>query len=173
MINRPRVLYDEVLATCGKLTKVAKHPLDPVPPPEESVLKEVPGAYEAWRGLSSLDLKVCAVRGLRASSTQRTSSMHPISVSEEVRGLEREHSKYEVVLVVLATAITPNPSEDDPRPEQEHQPESTPTEYSQFEFVGTLQARAPNLVGNVATSDKDSTMLRGDSRHEVWLLLEE
>ena len=79
-INRSRVLYDQVQDSSGKLTKVAKHPLDSAPPPEESVLKEVVGAYEAWKGPTFLDLKVCIVRGGRSSSTQRSglpSSMHP------------------------------------------------------------------------------------------------
>ena len=61
--NRSRVLYDSVKDTRGQLTQVPKHPLDAVPPPADSILKEVPGAYGAWRGLSSLDLKVCVVQG--------------------------------------------------------------------------------------------------------------
>ena len=43
----------------------------------------------------------------------------PLSVSEEVQGLEREHLNYEDLLAFLATGATPNPTKDDPRPEQE------------------------------------------------------
>ena len=67
----------------------------------------------------------------------------PLSVSEEVRSLEREHLKYEEVLAFLATTNTPNPSEDDPRPEQGRQQTSTPTEYAKFESIDALQAHAP------------------------------
>ena len=56
-------MRDTVLDARGVRTKVQKHPLDTVPPPSEEVLKEIPGALEAWKGLSALDLKVCVVRG--------------------------------------------------------------------------------------------------------------
>ena len=52
-INRSRVLYDYVKDKRGQVTKAPKHPIDSVPAPEESTLKEVPGAWEAWKGLSS------------------------------------------------------------------------------------------------------------------------
>ncbi len=45
----------------------------------------------------------------------------PLSVSEEVRGLEPEHLHYEELPALLALGVRPNPSEDGPRPEQEHQ----------------------------------------------------
>ena len=172
-INWSRVLYDTVEDERGERAKVPKHPLDSVPPPEESVLKEVPGAYEAWKGLSSLDLKVCIVRGPKIiiHPEKLAAFQHaPLSVSEEVRSIEREHSKYEDVLAFLATAITPNPSEEDPRVEQKHEPESASTEYAKFESIDALQAHAPNLVEHVAMGDKSITMLRDDSRHEVWFL---
>ena len=61
-ISRTRILQDAVLDARGARTKVPKQPLDTVPPPSEEVLKEIPGALEAWKGLSALDLKVCVVR---------------------------------------------------------------------------------------------------------------
>ena len=62
---RTRVLHDYVQDTRGQNTKVAKQPLDSVPQPNEDVLRQTPGAYEAWQGLSKMDLKVCVVRGSR------------------------------------------------------------------------------------------------------------
>ena len=60
---RTRVLHDYVQDTHGQITKVAKQPLDSAPQPNEDVLKQTPGAYEAWQGLSKMGLKVCVVRG--------------------------------------------------------------------------------------------------------------
>ena len=101
---------------------------------------------KAWRGLSSLDLKAYAVRGPKViiHPEKLVAFQHaPLSVSEEVRGVERERSKYADVLASLATAITPSPSEDGPRPEQESKARAgTPSEYATFESIDALQAHA-------------------------------
>ena len=76
----------------------------------------MPGAYEAWKGLSSLEFKVCVVRGPKViiHPEKLAAFQHaPLSISEEVRGLEREHSSYEDLLAFLATA-EPNTNEGDP-----------------------------------------------------------
>ena len=84
------------LRHCAGLTwpayKVAKHPLDSIPAPDESVLKEVPGAYEAWKGLSSLEFRVCTVRGPKIiiHPEKLAAFQHaPLSISEEVGRLEQ------------------------------------------------------------------------------------
>ena len=60
---RTRVLHDTVMDSAGAVTKVPKQPLDTVPPPTEEVLKQVPGALTAWKGMSALEFKVCTVNG--------------------------------------------------------------------------------------------------------------
>ena len=60
---RSRVLHDRVVDERGGITRVPKQPMDSVPLPAEDILKEMPGAFEAWKGLGALDLKVCVVRG--------------------------------------------------------------------------------------------------------------
>ena len=130
-------------------------------------MKEVPGAYEAWRGLSSLDLKVCTARGpnIILHPEKLAAVQHaPLSVSEEVRSLEREHLKHEEAFAFLATTNTPNPSEDDPRPEQERHAESTPAEYARYESIDALQAHTPDIVEITAVGDKDIAMLWGYSK---------
>jgi hypothetical protein len=62
-MSRTRVLHDYVQDSRGEITKVPKQPLDSVPQLAEDVLRQTPGAYEAWQGLSKMDLKVCVVRG--------------------------------------------------------------------------------------------------------------
>jgi len=149
-INRSRVLYDTVQDSRGQLTKVAKHPLDSIPAPDESVLKEVPGAYEAWKGLSSLEFRVCTVRGPKIIIHQRklAAFQHaPLSISEEVGRLEQEHRQYEDLLAFLSTASMPNETEEDPRPDvatgtEEAGTGAPPTEYAKFESIGALHARA-------------------------------
>ena len=78
-------MQDAVLDARGVRTKVRKQPLDTVPPPSEEVLKEIPGALEAWKGLSALELKVCVVRGpniITAPEKLATFQHAPVSISE-------------------------------------------------------------------------------------------
>jgi len=116
---RTRVLHDYVQDTRGQISKVAKQPLDSVPQPNEDVLRQTPGAYEAWQGLSNMDLKVCVVRGSRITiSPEKLAEFQhaPLSMSEEVRRLEAEHHEYEDRLAFVASAITFSEPEVDPRP---------------------------------------------------------
>ena len=177
-INRSRVLYDTVQDSRGQLTKVAKHPLDSIPAPDESVLKEVPGAYEAWKGLSSLEFRVCTVRGPKIiiHPEKLAAFQHaPLSISEEVGRLEQEHRQYEDLLAFLSTASMPNETEEDPRPDvatgtEEAGTGAPPTEYAKFESIDALHAHAPGLIEQHATSDKHVTMLKDDVRGEVWFV---
>ena len=73
----------------------------------------------------------------------------PLSVSEEVRSIEREHSKYEDVLAFLATATPFNSSEDDPRVEQDREPESALTEYRHLN-PSMLSKRTPLTSWNTS-----------------------
>ena len=101
-MNRYRVLFHAVRDARGRLTKVPNHPLDTIPPSEDIVLKEVPGALDAWRGLSSLDLEVCVVRGPNIIiHPEKLVACHhaPLSVYQDVCGLEREHRTYTYVIV--------------------------------------------------------------------------
>jgi len=93
-IARTRVLHDYGNNSVGQLTKVAKQPLESAPQPSEDVLKQTPGAYEAWQGLHKMDLKVCVVRGSNITISPDNSAefQHaPETISEEVRRLEAEH----------------------------------------------------------------------------------
>ena len=135
------------------MTKVPKHPIDSVPAPEESTLKEVPGAWEAWKGLSSLGLQVCTVRGTKIiiRPEQLAAFQHaPLSVSEEVQCLEREHLNYEDLLAFLATDTTPNPTNDDPRPGTTYfDTASTPAEsaeFAKYDSIDALLAHVPEPV---------------------------
>ena len=94
----------------GARTKVPKQPLDTVPPPSEEVLKEIPGALEAWKGLSALDLKVCVVRGPKIiiAPEKLANFQHaPLSISEEVRALEVKHKDFEDMLSFMASPAGP------------------------------------------------------------------
>ena len=71
-MSRTRVLHDYVQDSRGEITKVPKQPLDSVPQPAEDVLRQTPGAYEAWQGLSKMDLKVCVVRGPKITISPQT-----------------------------------------------------------------------------------------------------
>ena len=111
---RTRVLHDYVQDARGEITKVPKQPLDSVPQLAEDVRRQTPGAYEAWQGLSKMDLKVCVVRGPKITISQQKLAefQHaPLSISEEVRRLEAEHQEYEDGLAFMASAST------DPAPE--------------------------------------------------------
>ena len=95
----------------------------------------------------------------------------PLSVSEEVQGLEREHLNYEDLLAFLATDTTPNPTNDDPRPAGSAPAESAESaEYAKYESIDALLAHVPQPVEHIALGDKNITMLMDDSKHEVWFL---
>ena len=101
---RTRVLHDYVQDTRCQITKVAKQPFDSVPQPNEDVLKQTPGAFETWQGLSTIDIKVCIVRGYNIiiSPEKLAEFQHaPLIRSEEVRRLEAEHQEYEDLLAFM------------------------------------------------------------------------
>jgi hypothetical protein len=99
----------------------------------------------------------------------------PLSISEEVGRLEQEHREYEDLLAFLSTAIMPNETEEDPRPDvatsaEEAGTSAPPTEYAKFESIDALHAHAPGLIEQHATGDKHVTMLKDDVRGEVWFV---
>ena len=172
-ISRTRILQDAVLDARGARTKVPKQPLDTVPPPSEEVLKEIPGALEAWKGLSALDLKVCVVRGPKIiiSPEKLATFQHaPLSISEEVRALEVKHKDFEDRLSFMASPAGPvkDPATD---PREEPNPEGgAPEDLPTMDSLAALEAHAPGLLQNQSAGDKHVTMLKDDRRREVWLL---
>ena len=173
---RTRVLHDSVKDQRGNVTRVPRQPLDKVPPPAEDVLKETPGALEAWKGLSALDFKVCAVRGSKIviAPEKLAAFQHaPLSISEEVRHLETKHREYEDMLAFLAVSPNPNPdgAEKDPRENDIAEPPKTQGEdYVTMESMSALEAFAPGLIEQQAAGDKHVIMYKDDKRKEVWLL---
>jgi hypothetical protein len=171
---RTRVLHDYVQDTRGQITIVAKQPLGSVPQPNEDVLKQTPGAYEAWQGLSKMDLKVCVVRGpkITISPEKLAEFQHaPLSISEEVRRLEAEHREYEERLAFMASASTKPEPESDPRPGNgDDKPKADSTAYVTMASLAALEAFAPGLIENQCTSNKHVSMYKDEKRREVWLL---
>ena len=174
-LARTRVLHDHIVDERGEVTKIAKQPLDSVPQPAEDVLKQTPGAFEAWKGLSSLDLKVCVIRGPKIviAPEKLAEFQHaPLSISEEVRNLEAKHQEFEDMLAFMASPIKPNAADPqmDPRdkPEDNTPPESS--DYVTMESLVALEAFAPGLIENQCSGDKHVTMYKDEKRKEVWLL---
>ncbi len=173
---RTRVLHDYVRDGRGQLSKAPRQPLDKVPPPSEDVLRETPGALEAWRGLSALDLKVCVVRGPKiviAPEKLATFQHAPLSISEEVRQLEMKHQEYEDLLafMVAPTDSTPAAMEKDPREDASTEaPQAKSVDYVTMESLPALEAHAPGLIEHQSAGDKHVTMFRDEKRREVWLL---
>ena len=173
---RTRVLHDYVKDARGDVSKVPKQPLDKVPPPAEDILKETPGAYEAWKGLSALDLKVCVVRGPKIviAPEKLADFQHaPLSISEEVRQLEMKHQEYEDLLAFMAAPMDASPSvtEKDPRDGAGPEPPTAESvDYVTMESLAALEAFAPGLIENQSAGDKHVTMYKDERRKEVWLL---
>ena len=61
--NRERVLHEKTFNSEGHIIWNTKQPSGVVPQPDESTLKQHPGAYAAWKGLSSLAFEVCYLHG--------------------------------------------------------------------------------------------------------------
>ena len=72
-----------------------------VPEPDEAILKETPGAFEAWRGLSALPLKVCQVQGIKViiAPDKLAQFQHaPPNIIDAVQVLTEEHKQCEDLL---------------------------------------------------------------------------
>ena len=169
-----RILHDIVKDARGQVTKVPKQPIDSVPDPDEAVLKATPGAYEAWKGLSALEFKMCVVRGPKiVIAPEKVAEFQhaPLSISEEVRALEREHGQFEDLLSFMATAIQPGSTGEGEDPRDPQGEDKTETqEFIKFESLAALEAHAPNMVEHGAMGDKHVTMLKDDQRGEVWVI---
>ena len=173
---RSRVLHDRVVDERGGITRVPKQPMDSVPMPAEDILKEMPGAFEAWKGLSSLDLNVCVVRGPKiVIAPERLAAFQhaPLSISEDVAGLEKSHREYEDVLSFMASGI-PNVAEGDKEDPRENEakvpPEEKLADYVTMDSLAALEAFAPGLIEHQCFGDKHVTMYKDVQRHEMWLL---
>ena len=173
---RTRVLYDHHVDVRGQVTKVPKQPLDSVPQPAEDILKQTPGAWEAWKGLSALELKVCVVRGPKIviAPEKLAEFQHaPLSISEEVRCLEAKHKDFENVLEFMATQASPNPASSDQDPREDSgasPPNQESVDFITMESLAALEAFAPGLIEHQCGGDKHVTMYKDEKRKEVWLL---
>ena len=169
---RTRVLYDTIVDGAGAVTKVPKQPADTVPPPTEEVLKQVPGALTAWKGMRALEFKVCAVNGPRVaiSPTKLAEFQNaPVSIQEEVRRLEEEHKSHEDLLSFMAIASAPPKDPEDPRGEGDAEPKPQ-EDLITFESEAALKTHVPDLVESTAQNDKHIAMLKDPKRGEVFLV---
>ena len=178
-MGRQRILHDRVLDERGGTTRVPKQPMDSVPPPAEDILRQMPGALEAWKGLSALDLRTCVVRGPKIiiAPEKLAAFQHaPLSICDEVAVLEKKHREFEDMLSFMAAPGPQAPgAEDDPRgkdgPNGEHVDDPPPEgNYVTMESLSSLEALAPGLIENASLSDKHITMYKDDNRRELWLL---
>lgn len=172
-MNRTRILYDRVQDGMGNYTKTPKQPISTVPEPDEALLKQTPGVFEAWKGLSNLELKVCTVAGAKivVSPEKVAEFQHaPLSISEEVRHLEQNHSKnFEDLLSYMASGTSAAAPADDPR-DTPTPKEEAKNDFPTFESLAALQGHAPGLIEIQAMGDKHVTLLKDDTRREVWLI---
>ena len=106
---RTRVLFDSITDGRGHVTKVARYPKDYVPDPDEHLLKQTPGAYEAWKGLHALSFQVCQVCGSKVmiDPEKLAAFQHaPVPLNEELCQLESIHKKsYEDLLAFMAEKV--------------------------------------------------------------------
>ena len=169
---RTRVLHDHVVDARGEVTKVPKHPLDTVPEPSEEAMKQHPGAFEAWKGLSALNLKVCVVRGPKVviAPEKVAAFQHaPLSISEEIRLLETKHTEFEDILAFMHTPQNPEPEgKTDPREPPPNPEEQPKMDLVTMESLSALEAHAPNLIESQCAGDKHVHMFKDEKRAEVW-----
>ena len=177
-ISRSRVLYDYIIDGSQQLNKVAKYPAQSVPDPDEDVLKKTPGAYEAWKGLSELPLKVCKVSGAKVvidPEKLQQFTHAPADLSDELHELELQHKAYEEKLAFMADDdIRKGEGADDPRPDDDPKPvdpeKEGATEWVKFDTLEALRNHAPSLTSHPAMGDKQVTLLRDDKRGELWVM---
>ncbi len=95
------ILHDTVKDAHGNITKVGKYPSECVPELDEAVLKKTPGAFEAWKGLNDLPLKVCQAQGHKVViASDKLAQFHhaPLNIIDAVQVLEEEHKQFEDLL---------------------------------------------------------------------------
>ena len=167
-INRTRILYNKVVDGLNNTTYIPKQPADVVPAPDEHTLRMVPGAYEAWKGLSALEFKVCHVRGPKiAISPEKLAEYQnaPLHISENVKTLETKHLEYEGLLQHMACGEPAPAAEADPRPNVD-QPEPSPladgppADLITFESEEALKVHAKKTEEVTAMNDKHVTMIK-------------
>ena len=172
---RTRVLHDYVKDSLGQVSKVPKHPIDTVPEPDEATLRQIPGAYEAYKGIRALEFKTCVVRGGRVLISPDKLAVFqqaPHTVSNTIKELEDQHLKHADLLSFMETQ--PNTPVPDPRanPDAEEGVEENPAEWMTLE---SEQAFLDKYKGDATTShtamgEKNVTLIRNETKGELWLL---
>lgn len=177
---KARILHDRVMDDRGDTTLVPRQPSDSIPPPSEEMLKEVPGALEAWRGLASLSLKACAVRGPKVTiAPHKVAEFQgaPLDISRDLDALQAAHTEsYEDMLAHMAMAEITERAEveekahDDPRTPGTEQPSGPTTDLVTFESVEALKRDVQIKYEVPAMQDKHVTILVDEGFKQVFLL---
>jgi hypothetical protein len=141
-------------------------------------LKEIPGAFEAYRGLRNLDLKVCEVKAggdiVISLSIASEFSTAPPSIKSQFATLETEMNEvYKQILKGLwkdhqvpssEAASTPNEGQPmlDPRPEADpHQAATLP----EFNSLEELESKVKIVHKCKSFDDRAVTILEDDQGH--------
>ena len=173
-MGKARILNDHVTDSLGQVSKVPKHPIDTVPDPDEATLKQIPGAYEALKGLQALEFKACVVRGGKvviAPEKLAVFQQAPHTISNIIGELEKEHLKHADLLSFMESQ--PSAPVSDPRtnPEVSEDEEESPdwmTLESEAAFMDKFKGDA--ITTHTAMGEKTVHLLRNETKGELWLL---
>ena len=148
-------------------------PVDTVPQPTSEELASIPGAKEAWEGLSKLPLSACSLQGneiLIKESWAKEFSTGPYDIAEAFDAAKLEHEKkWKGVLSGYGDNAKQEggPATDD---REEPTEETAPAKQDELEEFES-KAKVPGVTAWVGVQDLGIQLLM-DDKHAVYLLSE-
>jgi hypothetical protein len=162
-LNRTIVLKNTTKDALVNLKNVPVYPSDSVPPPTEEQLRSIMGGVNAYKGMASLPLKVCYLRGSKVKiqpSKLEEFQGAPLEVADAIGSLVKEHeSTYENLLAESEESQTSTDLSDARR--DGDAADMPPMELVSFESLDNLKATC-NIVSTAKGIDKSLTLLKDD-----------
>ena len=164
-LNRTIVLKDTTKDALGNLKETTVYPSDSVPPPTEEQLRSIVGGVHAYKGLASLPLKVCYLRGskVKIQPTKLDEFQGaPLEVADAIESFVKEHENtYKNLLAEPEEAQNGTELSDARREEGAAMIATPPMELVSFESLDNLKATC-NIVSTAKGIDKSLTLLKDD-----------
>jgi hypothetical protein len=161
------------------------HPMDARFQVDQEKLKELPGCYEAWKGITKLDdtLKVCKLQAKKfaiAPELLAEFQSAPAPVAEALRALQEEHeNSCADLLAHLVEDPNKHADEEDPRvtaseadPKEDDEAGRPSPSLAVWESEEALRKEVTVVSEAKASGDRNVLMLR-DDKHNVYLLARE
>ena len=166
----------------GQCVLVPKCPKAVVSTPDPEDLKALPGCFEAYLGISKLNLEVCRISGSRvpiAPEQLQQFQSAPNNIQMELKALE-DHHKTEVEGLLTRMESTGTQDDDDPRlhteppeedPEGDDGAPRTPQSFSSKEFTSEEDLRKEvEVTAEARAQGLHSLRMLRDAKNNIYLV---